>query len=214
MTIIATPIGFTPWATMIPEAAALVSECPNPIIKDALMKAMREFFGTSRAWRGRDLTLLTTVAEQTSYSANPPANAEVLQVLTCWNGTDEIDCEVPGEDDDAYPGQTDSTYRIAVSADGAYYELRPAPEAAGDVLEGSVAYTLAANAAGIPSWIYREHRYGIACGAAANLVAQPNKPWTDREAYPMHRREFERCISDASNTAGTVRRRPLRVKTY
>lgn len=214
MTLIATPSGFTPWSDLIPQVSALTPECPNPIIKDALMKAMREFFSTSRAWRARDITLLTTVADQTSYDANPPANAEVLQVLACWNGTDEIDCEVPGEDDDAYPGETDSTYRIAVSADGAYYELRPAPEAAGDVLQGSVAYTLAANATGIPSWIYREHRYGIACGAAAHLVAQPRKPWTDRESYAMHRAEFEKAIRDASNTAGPVRRRPLRVKTY
>jgi hypothetical protein len=199
---------------MIPEAAALVSECPNPIIKDALMKAMREFFSTSRAWRGRNLTLLTTVAAQESYDVNPPANAEVFQVLACFCSDVEIECEVPGEDDDSYPGEADSTYRIGVSADGASYELRPAPSAAGDVLKGSVAYTLAANATGIPSWIYREHRYGIACGAAANLVAQPNKPWTDREAYPMHRAKFEESIRDASNTAGPVRRRPLRVKTY
>ena len=191
MTIIATPSGFTPWSQMIPEAAALVSECPNPIIKDALMKAMREFFSTSRAWRGRNLTLLTTVAAQESYDVNPPANAEGFQVLACFCSDVEIECEVPGEDDDSYPGEADSTYRIGVSADGASYELRPAPPAAGDVLKGSVAYT-----------------------PAANATARPNKPATAREAYPMHRAKFEESIRDASNTAGPVRRRPLRVKTY
>ena len=75
--------GVTPWAQMIPEALALVPECPNPIIRDALHKAMREFFSTSRAWRGKQLTLLTTVAAQESYNANPPANAEVAQVMSC-----------------------------------------------------------------------------------------------------------------------------------
>lgn len=214
MTVIATPSGFTPWSQMIPEALALVPECPNPIIQDALRKAMREFFSSSRAWRGKGLTLLTTVASQESYDANPPANAEVAQVMSCYRDTEEIECEVPGEEDDFYPAETGSDYRISVSDDGLYYELHPAPESAGEVLKGSVAYTLAENAVGVPSWIYREHRYGIACGAAAHLVAQTGKPWTDREAYAMHRAKFDEAIRDASNAAGPVRRRPLRVTPY
>lgn len=214
MTVIATPSTVTPWADMIAEVSALTPECPNPIIKDALLKAMRQFFSDSRAWRGKQLTLLTTVAAQESYSANPPANAELLQVMACYRGTEEIDCEVPGEEDDSYPAETNSDYRIGVSEDGTYYQLHPAPETAGEVLKGSVAYTLAPNASGIPSWVYREYRAGIAAGAAALLVKQPRKPWTDREAYAMHNAEFEKAIREASNAAGPVRRRPLRVTPY
>ncbi|MBP6638224.1 MAG: hypothetical protein KA179_11095 [Sulfuritalea sp.] len=206
--------GVTPWAQMIPEALALVPECPNPIIRDALHKAMREFFSTSRAWRGKQLTLLTTVVAQESYNANPPANAEVAQVMSCYRDTEEVECEVPGEEDDFYPAETGSDYRISVSDDGLYYELHPAPASAGEVLKGSVAYTLAENATGVPTWVYREHRYAIACGAAAHLVAQPGKPWTDREAYKAHRDTFEAAIRDASNAAGPIRRRPLRVTPY
>lgn len=214
MPIITSSTGFTPWATLAPLVAARAPECPTPIIRDALQECMREFFSTSRAWRGKNLTLLTTVAAQEAYAANPPANAEVLQVMSCFRGTQEIECEVPGEEDDFYPDETSSDYRIGVSDDGLSYELHPAPVSAGEVLKGSVAYTLAENAIGVQDWIYREYRYAIACGAAATLVAQPGKPWTDRAAYAAHRAMFESAIREASNAAGPIRRRPLRTKAW
>lgn len=214
MTVLAPTSGTTLLTQIVVDVRLMAPECPNPIILDAVRRALREFFSSSRAWRERSLTLLTTVASQEAYAADPPVNAEVLQVMSCYRDTEEIECEVPGEDDDFYPTEQDGDYRISVSDDGLYYELHPAPSSAGEVLKGSVAYTLSDNASGVPSWVYREHRYAIACGAAAHLVAQPGKPWTDREAYTAHRAVFEAAIRDASNAAGPIRRRPLRVTPY
>lgn len=202
----------TPWSMLVDEAAGLVPECPRPLIERALRRACREFFSDSHCWRASGLTLLTTVASQGAYTFSPPANGELLKVMSAWNGDEELDVETPGESDDAYPGETDSEYRIGVGDGGAEITVSPAPETAGVVIKGSVAYTLASNATGIPTWVYNEYRYGIACGAAAKLVMQPNKPWTDRPAYAAHMAEFRKAITDASNAAGPVRRRPLRTK--
>lgn len=212
MTIIATSLDTTPWQAMVSEVALLAPECPVPIIKKALLDACRTFFSDSHCWRESGLTLLTTVASQGAYTFNPPANGELLQVMSAWNGDEELDVETPGEADDAYPGEADSEYRLGVGSGGATITVSPAPATAGVVIKGSVAYTLASNATGIPTWVYNEHRYGIACGAAAKLVMQPNKPWTDRPAYAAHMAEFRKAVTDASNAAGPVRRRPLRTK--
>jgi hypothetical protein len=210
MTIIATLSGFTPWTLLVNEAAAHVTECPRPLIEQALRKACREFFSTSRCWRAKNLTLATTVASQRAYAFNPPANAELLDVHVCWYGTEEVFVGHPGDDEDYYPTETSSDYAITVADGGATVLIDPLPVAAGQVLKGDVSYTLAANATGVPTWVYDEYREELACGAAARLVTQPKKPWTDREAYALHRKEFEMAMSYASNKAGPIRRRPLR----
>jgi hypothetical protein len=206
MPIIVQPQAVTLWATIINDVAPHVPECPRPIIEDALRESCREFFSDSRCWRERGLTLLTTVASQKAYTFNAPANAELMEVIAAWNGTEEVEVGIPGEEDDLY--------RVTVADDGTQLELAALPETAGVVIKGGVIYTLARNAAGIPSWVYNEHRHGLACGAAAKLVVQGKKPWTDREAYKWLRGEFDTAVRDASNKAGPVSRRPLRTKPW
>ena len=199
---------------LVPEVASLAPECPSQIMEDAIKRAMREFFSKSRCWRQRGVTLATTEAGVTSYTFNPPANAELLQIHAAWDGEDEIDPELPGEDDDSYPNETSTTFRVAVSADGSEIEIRPAPTDADTVIKGTVSYTLADNADSFPAWVFREYRSELAYGAASRLVAQPAKPWSNPGLYKAFRDEFEKAISEASNVAGPVRRRPLRVTPW
>lgn len=212
MPVIASPSGFTPWTALVPFVAPKVPECPTPAIRQALIEAAREFFAASRCWRMRDITLLTTVAGQNTYAYNSPTNGQLCQVLTAYRGSEEIDVEQPGEGDDDEPGKTDGDYRIAMSDDASGFEVRPAPMLAGEVLKGSIALTTAENADGILTWVFRDYRQQIAMGAAAMLVIEPNKPWTAPALYDGYRREFEAAVALASNQAGPVRRRGLRVK--
>lgn len=212
MPVIATLSGITTWPVLMVEVAALVPECPGPIIQLAAKEACREFFSRSYCWRQRDVTLLTTVAGQGAYSYAVPNDAELLRVHSCWNGQDEVHVALPGEEDDAYTGETDSDFRIGVSQDRTGLTLSPAPSSSGTVLTGSVSFALASNAAGIPTWCFNQFKEELAAGAAARLVLQPGKPWTDRAAYAAHRNLFDSGIRDASNEAGPVARRPLRTR--
>lgn len=214
MTLIVASPSFTAWPALVSELSSLVPECPQPLMKAELIKAARRFFTDSMCWRQSNLTLLTTVANQMAYTFNAPDNAELLEVISCWDGDDELDVGRPGETDDYHPEQSDSEYIITVANGGATLNLTPVPETAGIVLEGSVAYTLSNNAGGIPTWAYDEHKDGIVAGAAARLVMQPKKPWTDREAYRLHMDLFDTAVRDASNKAGPIKRRPLRTKPW
>lgn len=199
---------------LVPEVASLAPECPSQIMEDAIKRAVREFFSTSRCWRARGVTLATTEAGVTSYTFNPPANAELLQIHAAWDGDREVDPELPGEDDDSYPDETSNEYRVAISADASEIEVRPAPSADDTIIKGTVSYTLADNADSFPAWVFREHRSGLAYGAASRLIAQPGKPWSNPALYKAYRDEFDKTVSDASNLAGPVRRRSRRTKPW
>jgi hypothetical protein len=184
-------------------------------MEERLRQAAFDFLSRSYCWRQRDVTLLTTVASQSAYAYDLPANGKLLMLHSCFDGLREIEIEVEGEGDDFYPGETsDSDYRIAVADDGAGFELRPAPATSGVVLKGSVSFIPADNATGIPTWIERNYGQGIAHGAAALLVVEPNKPWSNPASYQFHQGEFNSSIAEASAKAGPVRRRPIRVKPW
>jgi hypothetical protein len=214
MPFIVTTPGFTPWATLVNETAPHAPECPRPLIELALRKACRDFFCTSRAWRAKGLTLATTAAGQRAYTFNAPANAELLNIHACWSGSQEVAVGNPGDSEDFYPSETNDDFAITVADGGRVVLIDPLPAVAGKVLNGDVSYTTSANAIGVPTWAYDEYREELARGAAARLVMQPKKPWTDREAYGMHMREFDRAVNDASNKAGPIRRNPLRTKVW
>ena len=77
-----------------------------------------------------------------------------------------------------------------------------------------MSYIPSINAAGIPTWAYNEWRHEIASGAVALLVIQPNKAWSNPSAYQLHQTMFEKGIRDASNAAGPVARKPIRVTPW
>ena len=50
--------------------------------------------------------------------------------------------------------------------------------------------------------------------AAADLVLQPQKPWSNPQTYLVLRGEFEAAVRVASNLAGPTRRKAIRSKPW
>lgn len=214
MPVIAVTSSHTLLSVLVDDVAPLVPECPRALIRNKLIRTCRQFLSESRCWRDRGITLLTTVASQKAYAFNVPADAELLQVMSAWDGDTEVDADLPGDDDDESPDFTSSTFKVGVSDDGTELECRPTPSTDGVVLKGSVSYTLALDGNSIPTWIYTDHRDALAAGAAAMLVIQPGKPWSNPGNYVGYQGMFREAIRDASNKAGPVRRRPLTSKPW
>lgn len=214
MPLIAQSTGYTQLAELYPLIAPHVPECPIPLIRAALIRALREFFSDSRCWRQTRITLLTTVQGQSAYQLAAPENGELLQVQSAWDGLTEVEAGVPGDDDDWSPDDTSTTWTIAVSADASNLELTPTPSTDGVVIKGSMSYTLSENASAFPDWVYREYKKGLAMGAAADLVLQPQKPWSNPQNYLLLRGDFEAAVRAASNLAGPTRRKAIRSKPW
>lgn len=214
MPVIVQNSGLTSLDLLVRDVAPHVPECPQPLIREKLLRACRDFFSASYCWRERRITLLTTVQGQQAYAYAIPANAELLQVMSAWDGDTEVDADLPGDDDEYSPDFEQKDVVVGVSDDGSELELRPLPNTTGTVIKGSVSYTLAENASAIPSWVYREYREGLAAGAASLLVIQPQKPWSNPGAFPGLRALFSDAVSDATNKAGPVRRKAIRSKPW
>jgi hypothetical protein len=212
MPIIIDAGSFAAWSLLNQEAITFVAGCPVFLVETEVKAAAREFLRRSTAWRDRKVDLLTTVADEDEYAYDLPANAELNRVHVAWNGTTEVDVQVPGEEDDSETADTDTEWMIGVLEGGQGFRLTPAASTAGVELTGTVSYVTATNAAGIPQWIYDEWHYGIACGAAARLLKQVSRPWSNPQASVMLQEQFDVAIREASNRAGPVTRRPLRVR--
>jgi hypothetical protein len=179
-----------------------------------LKQAARDFCRRSLVWRQPNTELLTTVADQSSYDAELPDGTELAAVLSAWNGSTEIDVELPGEVDDYEPGSSASTWKVGVELTMDALRLTPAPSTAGIVLTGTIALAPNEDAVDLPAFVWKRWRTPVASGCIALVKAQTGKPWSDPGAVAYHRELFEAGILDASNKAGPVRRRPLRVRTY
>ena len=104
MAIILLPLETIPFSSLLPEVMLHLPMALEFDVEYRLKQSARDFCRRSYAWRQPNTELLTTVAGQTSYDADLGFATEVAAVLSAWNGTTEIDVELPGEADDSAPG--------------------------------------------------------------------------------------------------------------
>lgn len=209
--LIVSPTVFTTWANMVPGVAEHATAVPIFVAEDHLRDVAREFFRLTRVWRSPESTLLTTVASQVPYAYTPPSNAELSSVHSAWAGSTKLEVIEPGEEVETEPGYTSDTYSVGARLRNVLY-LAPAPLSGGVVINGTVSYVPSADAVGIPDVAWDEWRKAIAAGAAARLVAMPNKPWSNPDSVGYLRGLFDTAVREASNEAGPPRARPLRVR--
>lgn len=211
--LIVSPASFTSWDTLAQLVAEHVSECPSFMLTDQIKRAARVFFTKSGVWRSPEMALLTTVADQQSYAFTPETNAQLARVYSAWLDEDELEVGQAGEWSDTPEATTESdttALKIEARADNKLW-LSPMPTTADDEVRGTVVYTPTSAGAGIPSHAFEEWGPAIAAGAAAKLVGQHNRQWSNPNAAPELRAMFNEAINDASNQAGPVRRTPIRV---
>lgn len=204
------PSTFTTWADMRSRVLRKAPECPNFRLDDALKEAAGEFFETSKVWRSSRGTLLTTVASTLAYAYTAPTNAEVHCVISAWDGDEELDVALPGEQDDADATTTADDFMVGARPTDTLY-ITQIPTTASNVITGVLAFKPSVAAVGIPTAAWNRWAEAISCGAAAMLVTEPRKPWSEPGSYQLLRGMFDGGIRQASNSAGPVMRRPLRV---
>lgn len=204
------PSTFTTWADMRSRVLRKAPECPSFRLDDALKEAAQEFFETSKVWRSSRDTILTTVADTLDYAFTAPTNAEVHCVISAWDGDDELEVALPGEQDDADQTTTTDEFKVGARQTDTLY-LTQLPTTAGTVIAGVLCFKPSSSAVGIPTQAWQRWAEQIACGAAAMLVTEPLKPWSQPNTYQFLKSMFDEGIRQASNSAGPVMRRPLRV---
>lgn len=211
MPIILVPIDTVPYSTLLKEVMLHLPIALEFDVEYRMKLAVRDFCRQSRLYRQENTDLLTTVAGQQSYDAGLPTGTELVAVASAWDGDEELDVELPGERDDYQPGISDSSWVVGVEPTMDAIRLSPAPDTSGLVLKGTIVLAPNEESTDLPAFIYRRWRSTIAAGCIAKVKAQTGKPWSDPLGSDVAQRKFDEGCALASNMAGPVRRRPLRV---
>jgi hypothetical protein len=219
----------TTWASVVPEVVMYVADCPSWTIQEQVRSAAIDYFRTTRLWRSTTpLTLATTVAGQGTYTiagAMPYVDVEVAGLPALWLDNVEIGEALGGALNNIYPGQTGtgtigsgtgqvtSGYRVQVAlVDGTSLQFLPAPDTAGQVLKGQVAFRPTEAAAGIPDTVYALYGRTIRNLAISRLMTMQGKPWSDAKGAMQWRGDYLATSMWDSTQQGARRRTALRTK--
>lgn len=202
------------WNDFLPAVRLHLPGCPEFTVEDAIRTAAIEFCSRTRVWRGKRVSIATTVAGQNEYSfLDNPEDAGLNSIQAAWIGKCEIATETPGDDIDYYPGQTDNDYRIGIVG-RATVSLDPAPKNDGEVITATVSYAPTEVAYGIADALYFRWHEAIEKKAMHDLMIQMGKPWSNPQMAVFNLARWEKLKDEAANSAGPARKYNLRVRPW
>lgn len=210
MPIILDPIVTQPVGVLAKEVMLHLPMAPIFEVEYRTAQVVRDFLRETRAWRQRDTTLLTTVAGQRIYPADLDPGMELLEIVACWNGEDEVATQQPGQEEDYRPGHRAREWVIGIEPVN-NMRLSPAPDVSGIVLTGTVAFATTEDATTLPDFIYQRWRTEIGWGVIANMAEQKDKPWSDPARATYYQGKFKQACCDATLLYGIRKRHPRRV---
>jgi hypothetical protein len=210
--MIVDPATFTVWADMYSRVLRRAPELPTFRILDALQEAAGKFFEDSRVWRTSRGLLLTTAASTLNYTYTAPTNAQVHAVFSAWDDDEELDVIMPGDEYDADQTETTDTFKVGARPINILY-LSQLPTTASNAINGVLILKPSAAAVGIPTDAWNMWGEDIACGAAAMVVTESDKPWSRPGTHQFLLGQFADAISSASMAAGPSCRKSLRSKS-
>ena len=202
------------WDDFLPNVAGILPGCPAYVIRDKLREAAIDFLNRSRVWRVEHVTLGNTISgTRVHWVTTNPEDAGLTHLHAVWIGGKEVDILLPGEADDAAPGETADDVMVEL-AGRASLILSPAPRVGGQAIVATVSYAPTEIALGVTDAVYRAHHEAIERRATAELMAEPGKPWSNPALAGAHMARFDQLLREAANLAGPVRRRPLTVRKW
>lgn len=192
-----------------------VAGCPDPVLKEALLKVATDFCTRSLCWN-EQLTAVSVTDASFPYTLPVAAHATLTRLLAARapgkllpiTYTD-LDMVTDWETQKGSPSYYlfDGSGRLI---------LFPLPSSAVQ-MKLRVALTPSRSATVLEEFLYTKWRDALVHGAVAELKSTKDRAWTDIANVPYHFKRFETGLSDATveamrsfNTAGqSVQMRPL-----
>jgi hypothetical protein len=195
------------FASMVPDISAFLPGCPDLTIERTARKIVTDLCQRGKVWRD-DLTPLTLVVSQEEYTpATTVAYAAFSDVLASyivvnggrkdlkWTSYDKVRrmfSQWPLGDDGeptVVTSRVPGKIMFALTPDAAYvcyiYAcLRPTPTA--DIWDAD---------------LYAEFHRAIFHGVLSELMALPNRSWTDAKAAMLHGRQWTYLLNSAKDRA-------------
>jgi len=206
-----------PYTTFVKDMAPFVTNCPSPVMVDALRNASIEFFRRSLAYRVW-LTPFNMTATVSEYVLSGfPFETELAHIvrfvcdsLVLTPVTNE---EVIGYDP-AYPTTTSTRPRYYTMHKKPRIKVSPVPsETLALAFIAYVAVQPTLDSVGVEQAYMDEYRDYLIAGALSRLLMIPNRHWTDLQLGAMKQARFNAGIEYARIQANKGHtRRDLRVQ--
>ena len=186
----------TTWDAWFPDVLVHVTTAPDPLVRQALCRASREFFRRTRAWMQWLDPIGTTAGEGQTYAFVIPAESQLVRVEQATAGKHPLPVESFRQIDRDWLEHPEGE-RAVVTQDLQQYAL-VGNFASAEAVQVQVSLMPQTGATGIPSYLADRHLESIAEGAKAILLLTPNTEFYRPDLAAAARMQFDRCIGAAS----------------
>lgn len=199
----------------LPQMRLEVAGCPDPVLKDALLKVATDFCTRSLCWN-EPLAVVSVTDTSFPYTIPVAAHATLTRLLAV-RAPGKIHPTNYAALDTVTDWETQKGSPTHYLFDGSgRLILFPLPSVATQ-MKLRVALTPARGATVLEEFLFTRWRDPLVDGAVAELKAMKDRAWTDIANVPYNFKRFETGLSDATveamrsfNTAGqSVQMRPL-----
>lgn len=186
----------TTWDAWLPDVLVHATTAPDPLVRQALCRASREFFRRTRSWMQWLEPTSTNAGEGQSYSFVLPAESQLVRVEQATANKMPLPIESFRQIDHDWLEHPQGE-RMLVTQDLKQYAL-VGSFASAETVQVQVSLMPQMAATGIPDYLAERHLEAIAEGAKAILLLTPSTEFYRPDLAAASRIMFERAIGLAS----------------
>lgn len=211
-------MNFTSVDDVLTNVRQIVRKCPNPTLRRAYTRAMREWCHQTQWLR---ITLGgETLPDEPVYTLGTDPDLDVMAIramsITRTLPTPYIKALAPGDSTTWNPNAQHTLPRQYCYVPEGRFALYPVPDAIYPLTIGVIVSSKESATAGatVPSAVLTKYSNDIEAGALAYLLAIPGEPWTDLRNAGVYDRMFRTSIANGKNevqrayNTGSMRVRP------
>lgn len=186
------------WDLWMPDVLVHATSAPDPLVRQALNRAAREFFRRTRAWKEWMDGETTEAGTNAEYSFSLPTRSQIVRPEQATkNGKPlAIDAFTAQSDDWTQPDSQNSNQAV-VTRDLITFNLTGV-WAAGDVVRIQASFMPTLDANGIPDHLASRYLEPITAGALSKLLMTAKSAFYKPDLAGVNRSIFEEEIAMAS----------------
>ena len=201
------------WDLWFPDVLVHAPAAPDPLVRQALCRAAREFFRRTKAWTEWLDPEQTLAGQRQEYMFMVPAGSQIVRIERAT-----VDGKPVGVRSfrqlQADWTKHDDGERAVISSNLVEFTLAGA-FSDGEQIQVQVSLMPTPTATGIPDHLANRYLEPIASGALSILLATPDTPFFKPDLASVYAAMFERVINDAAadeylgHTNNVPRKRPM-----
>lgn len=180
------------WDVFLPDVRVHVPDAPDPLVRQALRRASRQFCRRTRAWRA---WVTCTAGDPREYTMTLPTGAAVVRIERVTVDRKPLDL-VPFHWPEHDPIEHADAEDVGVVSEDLATLVVTGPEITGDI-RALLSLMPTRQATGVGDFVAERYLEAIASGAASDLLRTRGADWYDPQAANICEGQFQAGIAQA-----------------